>query len=347
YLNGLETIGMIREKLKIQKDALPAILLYTSFEESFLKKESDEKYAKYKIIKPAKRNEIYNVLKNIDETQIVSIEKKEVKLCPISRMGKEDTILIADDVVMNIMLLKTMIENILPCSVVIEAKNGKEAIDKVEDFNPDIIFMDIQMPIKDGYQATKEIREYEITKGKKRIPIIALTAASVKGERERCEEAGMDDYLTKPIKSSVLEETIKKYLSKENDGDMESNLTTKEENDLDKVEKNENFHFEKDKLMERVAGNSTLFKNMIEVALLQWELDLENLLNYIKIEDLKQIKSFSHKIKGSALTMECKKLAEISKEIEIAEDYDRIKMIETYDRLREELSVLKKVFNGL
>ncbi|MNL71742.1 Signal transduction histidine-protein kinase BarA [compost metagenome] len=71
--------------------------------------------------------------------------------------------------------------------------------------------MDIQMPEKNGYEATREIRQLETDR---RVPIIALTAGTVVGEREKCIEAGMDDYLTKPVLKDTLEEAIHKWLFK-------------------------------------------------------------------------------------------------------------------------------------
>jgi len=107
-------------------------------------------------------------------------------------------------------LAETQISSLLPDSNIIKAFNGIEAVDMYKENNPDLIFMDIQMPEKDGYTATKEIRALEHKSGKK-IPIIALTAATLKGERELCLQAGMDDYLTKPFKEVEIRAMIKKW----------------------------------------------------------------------------------------------------------------------------------------
>jgi CheY-like chemotaxis protein len=119
------------------------------------------------------------------------------------------TILIAEDHKINMLLVKTMIGKILPGARIVEAVNGINAIQEYKITNPDIIFMDIQMPEMNGYEATSEIRKLE--QGK-RIPIIALTAGTVVGEREKCLNAGMDDYLTKPVLKDTLQETINKWL---------------------------------------------------------------------------------------------------------------------------------------
>lgn len=92
------------------------------------------------------------------------------------------------------------------------ASNGKEAITKWRELQPDIIFMDCQMPFMDGYEATRQIRSQE--QKPSRVPIIALTANAMQGDREKCFAAGMDDYLTKPFKEENLHNILNKWLTK-------------------------------------------------------------------------------------------------------------------------------------
>ncbi|OEK00425.1 hypothetical protein BFP97_02375 [Roseivirga sp. 4D4] len=89
-------------------------------------------------------------------------------------------------------------------------ENGEEAIQKFKDHHFDLIIMDLQMPIMDGYEATRQIRAMEGRKAN--IPIIALTAAAMAGEREKCMEAGMDEYLTKPVSYKKLIDTVNSFL---------------------------------------------------------------------------------------------------------------------------------------
>lgn len=88
------------------------------------------------------------------------------------------------------------------------ANNGEEAVAAVTNESYDLVFMDIEMPIMDGISATKEIKT---TLGEKSPPIIALTAHSMDGDRERFLEAGMVDYITKPINLERLKEILEKY----------------------------------------------------------------------------------------------------------------------------------------
>jgi CheY-like chemotaxis protein len=108
-------------------------------------------------------------------------------------------------------LITTLIRQMVPNVEILEATNGQEALDLFIIGKPELIFMDIQMPEMDGIEATMEIRRLE--KGNGRIPIVALTAGSIKGEEEKCMNAGMDSFLTKPIVQKELVKVLEKYLS--------------------------------------------------------------------------------------------------------------------------------------
>ena len=84
-----------------------------------------------------------------------------------------------------------------------EATNGREAVDAFTAGRFDIVLMDIQMPVMDGLQATMAIREFERNEGRPRTPVLALTAYAAQEDQERCLQAGMDDYLAKPVKPAA------------------------------------------------------------------------------------------------------------------------------------------------
>ena len=107
------------------------------------------------------------------------------------------------------LLCKKMVQSILPNSSVFEAENGQKAIELLEENTIDLILLDIQMPIKNGYETTIEIRKNNKLKN---LPIIALTAGIMIGEKEKCIEYGMDDYISKPFKLLELKTIINKYI---------------------------------------------------------------------------------------------------------------------------------------
>ncbi len=125
----------------------------------------------------------------------------------------EATVMVVEDIFVNLKLIKIMLKKLLPRAVQIDAVNGREAIDKYRNFRPDLILMDIQMPTINGYSATQAIRELEREDGSGHVPIIALTAGTVLGEKEKCLNAGMDDYLSKPIDEKKLRKMVRQYLA--------------------------------------------------------------------------------------------------------------------------------------
>ncbi|MEZ4838578.1 PAS domain S-box protein [Flavobacterium sp.] len=123
----------------------------------------------------------------------------------------EAKVLIVEDNNINSLLAKTLLKKILPNATITIVSNGLEALEYIQEEKVDIIFMDIQMPVMNGYEATIEIRKLESSKN---LPIIALTAGTVVGEKEKCIEIGMNDYISKPIIKGSLEEIVSKWLKK-------------------------------------------------------------------------------------------------------------------------------------
>ena len=107
------------------------------------------------------------------------------------------------------LLCKKMIQSILPNSTIFQAENGKKALEILDKELVNLILLDIQMPEKNGYETTLEIRKNEKLKN---LPIIALTAGIMVGEKEKCLENGMDDYISKPFKLIELQTIINKYI---------------------------------------------------------------------------------------------------------------------------------------
>ncbi len=97
--------------------------------------------------------------------------------------------------------------------VVTTAKDGQEALKFLSEQNFDLILMDIQMPIMDGVEATKAIRTSSAYKDKAQIPIIAITAYAMTGDKEKFLSAGMDDYITKPVDIAVVKEVIGRVMA--------------------------------------------------------------------------------------------------------------------------------------
>lgn len=133
---------------------------------------------------------------------------------PVSPVVKitfpETKILVVDDNAINLRLTQRIIGQF--GAQVQTARSGQECIDLLAHHDFDVILMDVQMPGMDGHETTRLIRSMEDARGLTRVPIIALTAGAMRGDRERCLEAGMDEYLTKPIRRESLAAVLEKII---------------------------------------------------------------------------------------------------------------------------------------
>ncbi|MFN3801066.1 histidine kinase N-terminal 7TM domain-containing protein [Belliella pelovolcani] len=225
---------------------------------------------------------------------------------------KNRKILLVDDNPVNMLLAKTIIRNLIPSAAIYEAKNGLEAVELFKIYKPEIVFMDIQMPEMSGYEATQAIRAFEI--GKK-TPIIALTAGTVKGEYERCLEAGMDDYLSKPILVSDISEKLFQYL----DNKVEEKV------------------FES-KFEEYKSTDPDFFKELIVVSKENLIKLQEQIVVDISGKSLNKIKQTAHAIRGIALNLDLKKLSEIAGEIEKIKELSVEENLMLFKQLEEEIN---------
>ena len=150
-----------------------------------------------------------NITKGILYNKKVAIPSKKRFNLETSKFNAK--VLVAEDNIINQKLIKRTLED-LGLSVTI-ASNGLEAFQKRKDEYFDLIFMDIQMPFLDGVEATKEILEYESTYKQPHIPIVALTANALKGDRERFLESGLDEYTTKPLVRAEIVSLLNHFLS--------------------------------------------------------------------------------------------------------------------------------------
>ncbi len=134
---------------------------------------------------------------------------EKTKLFETNPNLENSKILLVEDNKINMLLLKTIIKNSVPKATIFEASNGQEAVNQFKNILPDIVFMDIQMPVMNGYEATEAIRK--LTAGKN-VPIIAITAGTEKDEKNKCLEMEMNDYISKPIVKGIIEKTLVKWV---------------------------------------------------------------------------------------------------------------------------------------
>lgn len=205
-MDGIETIRKMRSIVPDPNHAGPYIVLYSSSDDSNLQDACDELEIENRLVKPIRMKQMYQVLSKLKNSDKKKLE--ELKIIESEVIKHEIKILIAEDNAINMLLTKTYLKDILPQALIIEAKNGNEVIEQYHKESPDLILMDIQMPHLNGIEATQKIRAME---SNIEIPIVALTAGSLPGEKEKCLQAGMSDFLAKPLLKQTLADMIKKW----------------------------------------------------------------------------------------------------------------------------------------
>jgi CheY-like chemotaxis protein len=142
--------------------------------------------------------------------QPAASEGLERQLADLLALDHAPRVLVAEDNAVNRKLARRLLEK-LGCDVTL-VENGREAVEQVRESGPfDVVFMDVQMPELDGFEATREIRSSDGAEAS--VPIVAMTANAMEGDRERCLEAGMDDYVSKPIDPKRLADALGRWAS--------------------------------------------------------------------------------------------------------------------------------------
>ncbi|HEY8402494.1 MAG TPA: PAS domain S-box protein [Cytophagaceae bacterium] len=215
------------------------------------------------------------------------------------------------------------------CTVEV-ADNGLDAIEKVKTNTYDLIFMDIQMPKMDGVTATKEIRKLKI---ENLPPIIAMTAYSMKEDKEKFLLSGMDDYVSKPIKSETLLNKVKEWVKKTGQEEEILPVVTQPEEVKEEI-----FNKEIIDKLRKFANDETMYKiyHQFEIETIS---QLEECKNSVKNGDFTNILNILHTLKGTAGTLGISRLESRAREIE-----SKLKS-NNYSHLSDELNALEETFN--
>ena len=176
---------------------------------------------------------------------------------------------------------------------VVVANNGKEALEAFRSGGFDLVLMDVQMPVMDGFQATESIRKLEKETGG-HTPIVAMTAHAMTGYRELCLEKGMDDYVSKPVRQQVLYDAIKRVMLKEEVSDTLS----------DDYEKNRDVDvepatFDINDALEQMGGDEELLQEMAEIALTDFAPMLEEIEEGVAAGDAERVRIQAHSLKSA------------------------------------------------
>ena len=213
-------------------------------------------------------------------------------------------VLLVEDNAINQRVARRFLER-LGCEVQVVG-DGAQAIEAFQRGTFGFILMDMQMPVMDGLEATRQIRELEA--GRVRTPIVALTANAMMGTLERCLEAGMDDYLTKPLDISRLEDVLERFMGNPTDRDQKSQSVAPRVASADVSVRA--------RLMEIAGDDVEFIAELIGAFLTGGEDTLVELRAAVASNDVGAIGRAAHKLKGAAANLHVSGLADITLELE-------------------------------
>jgi len=344
-MTGVEMIQIMRELNDIAKTP---VIMVSSLGTSFNPEEIKQLGISMVLFKPLRHGKLYEnivaVLKSVRETGEAFIAPEPVKTIP--QVKKKARILLVEDNTINQQVASRILNRLGYHADI--AANGLETLKAMQQIPYDLILMDCQMPEMDGYTATEEIRKIEKKQQKKHIPIIAMTAHALKGDREKCLASGMDDYMSKPIDMKVLEAVLERWLAVNSvitDPVNEKNATQTIENkpavqETEKVVLLIDMNRLRDIFGDDLASIHEFIKSFIDVtSVLLKELD-----QAIKEKNSNLSKDLFHRLKGSAGNSGVMKLHALSLNAEekvLQSDWNAVSEIyhaieETFTELREE-----------
>ncbi len=277
--------------------------------------------------KPVRQSQLYNCLTAVigerNESEITGAANGRLITQHTLRGKKPDApggqirssarILLAEDNVVNQKVALSQLRNLGYRADV--AHNGREAVEAVGKNKYDIVLMDCQMPEMDGFEATAEIRRQQASDGKKTI-IIAMTAHALEGEREKCLAAGMDDYISKPVKLDLLRQTLDRWkVSEESETSRTETIETPDFSEIDKLEILNPSMLESFREYQQ-PGETDIIVELIDLFVRDAGSRLDALRRFVSETDAASIKTECHSLKGSSGNVGASRLAAVLERME-------------------------------
>ncbi|MDY6965432.1 MAG: PAS domain S-box protein [Halobacteriota archaeon] len=293
------------------------------------------------LMKPVTPSNLLNAITNsISGVKIKEKEPPSMNKVPVKSFEGYKVLLAEDNEVNQILELEILKRNGLEAVLV---ENGLKVVEKFKDKEFDLILMDVQMPVMGGVEATFKIREIEAVAGG-HVPIIALTAHAMEGDRERFLGAGMDDYVSKPIREEELIRVISKYATSTDAAEKDSNegegigVVNSSKDDLNV--------FNMDALLDLISGDRDLANRVITIYKEKLPDKLKALEDAIENDDFGGIRAIAHDLKGSSSNISAREVQKAALELEKAgamEDMDEVQA--SMVKLKEELDRLVQMID--
>jgi len=262
------------------------------------------------LMKPAKQSEIFDAI--VNTLGVTSVEDELEHSDPVNLLGQARSlrVLLAEDNLVNQRLATAILTR--EGHEVTLANNGQEALDAWAANSFDLVLMDVQMPEMDGLEASRQIRLREQDTGA-HIPIIAMTAHAMTGDRERCLEAGMDEYLSKPIRIRQLADKLAMVLAPSSAHAGKESKPIESSTEVSSVDEE---LIDWEEAMEGVQGDHEIFRQIVQVFLEESEQLMRELAACSEQNDTAGIKRAAHSLKGAVLCIAAQPSVEIAVQIE-------------------------------
>jgi len=276
--------------------------------------------------KPIKQSELFDAIVTAMAEHSRKPERCESTSAFIRPSERSLRVLVAEDNPVNQTLAMRILERLGHKVRVVN--DGKEAIGQAQAEDFDLIFMDVQMPEMDGLEATMVIRAAEAGTGK-HIPIVAMTAHAMKGDREKCISAGMDGYLSKPIRIDELKQAISEV-------EKIRNMDQSPENSFQAIGQLES-------LLDSVMGDRALLVEMAELWLADSGKQERQIREGLDSDDAMMIQRAAHALKGSVGTFQACAAQEAAKQLEMcAKNADLVGARKAFERLSTQIDLVRQ-----
>ena len=257
--------------------------------------------------------------------------------------GFSGTVLVVEDNITNRIVSRGMLEH--TGLKVDMAENGEQAVAASEKMSYDLIFMDCQMPVMDGYEATGIIRQRENEQGLAKTPIIAFTAHAMKGDREQCLSVGMDDYLAKPFTEQQLCAVLEKWLPQKCTGSRKkeikkivANNSTASAVDSSVLESYRTYQQE---------GEPDIVARLVDIFLENSPEVLESMSKACKEKEVEQLWKLAHSFKSSSATVGAARLASLCEDMEMRGRNNRLEgLFQLPEKIAEEFELVRKALQS-
>ncbi|WP_078118624.1 transporter substrate-binding domain-containing protein [Thiosocius teredinicola] len=297
-MNGMDGMEASRRiKLGTMLERPPAVILVTAYGREEVMHQADAVGLDGFLIKPVNPSILFDsVIKALGGKVRGPFSPKPAAASPMQHRLAGDILLVEDNLI-NQQVARELLENM--GLLIRTARNGKDALAMLQRHAFDLVLMDIQMPEMDGYEATAKIREMPAFA---KLPIVAMTAHAMTGERERCLDAGMNDHIAKPIDPAVLFATLQRWLPASRDkqafvrGEASSSRPLDPSDDLP----GQLPGLDVDWGLERVGGNRALFRRLLGEFVSSHGNALEELQTAVTAGDMEQVRREAHTLQGVA-----------------------------------------------